>query len=395
MLRLVLVSLALSVSSALPSSTPVVDVGVPSDLPPRPVRDLKIAATPDGGLVLGVVSDLGPATQGRGVFTERTLGAWEWREGAWRPLGGVLNYDRARPVANLDLALDRAGTPVMAWNENSGDNDVVVFRAWRDGAWTDWRSRYIGISSPQSAKTRALAALGGEPLLVWGENLRQGVGTVLTLRRWQGNAWARSPRLNTSPYARQPSLALDVRGEATAAWIEGNVNEGQIVVARVDERGATPVGRPLTHGGPRYVTSPRLALDASARPVVAWAEDVDGQDTLFAARWTGQDWQALGGAVSTSFASAPSLTLDREGRPVLAWVEERAGVGQVHLARWTGQTWRASGSVNRDARRDARTPSVTLDVYGNVVLAWREDVGGIYRVQIERFAPGDFGGQGG
>ncbi|WP_216324320.1 hypothetical protein [Deinococcus aestuarii] len=354
----------------------------------QPVRDLQLAADREGRLVLALITDAGRATSGRGTFTARTVSAWRWNSGAWQPLGGVLNYDRPRPAANLNLALGAGGTPLLAWNENSGDNDVVVFRAWRGGAWTDWRTRYLGISSPQSAKTRALAAWQDEPVLVWGENPRQGPGTVLTLRRWQGGAWVRSTPLNgAGTSGRQPSLALDRRGGVTAAWLEGDVTASRVVVARLagdrwTRLGAAPGGR-----APTYLAAPRLALGRQGRPTVAWLEDVDGRDTLFVSRWDGGRWTALGGAVSLGFASAPSLVLDGAGRPVLAWVEERGGVGQVRLARWTDTAWQDLGTVNRDPGRDARSPSVAVDAPGNVVLAWREDTRGVYRVHLRRFTP--------
>lgn len=356
--------------------------------PARPVRDLRLAADRGGHLVLAVIADSGQATSGRGTFTARTVTAWEWTADTWRALGGVLNYDQPRPAANLNLALDAGGTPVLAWNENSGDNDVVVFRAWQGGAWTDWRARYLGISSPQAAKTRAVAAWQGDPVLVWGENPRQGPGTVLTLRRWRDGGWERSAPLNTpGTYGRQPALALGARGEVTAAWLEGDVDASQVVVARQAGAGWQRVGEPLARRGPTYVASPRLALDTRGTPTVAWLEDVDGRDTLFASRWTGGRWAALGGALSSGFASAPSLALGPAGRPVLAWVEERGGVGQVHLARWTGAAWQTFGTVNRDPARDARSPSVAVDSSGNVVLAWREDRGGRYGVELRRFTP--------
>lgn len=360
----------------------------PQTVASRPVRDLQLAADREGRLVLALVTDAGQATSGRGTFTARTVTAWRWAGGTWQPLGGVLNYDQPRPAANLNLSLDAGGTPVLAWNENSGDNDVVVFRAWRGGAWTDWRARYLGISSPQAAKTRALAAWQGEPVLVWGENPRQGPGTVLTLRRWRGGEWVRSAPLGKAGTSgRQPALAVDRGGRATVAWLEGDVNASRVVVAREEGEGWTRAGGAPGGRGPTYLASPRLALDGQGRPTVAWLEDVGGRDTLFAARLSGGRWTALGGAVSTGFALAPSLVLNAGGRPVLAWVEERGGVGQVRLARWTGTTWQNFGTVNRDPARDARSPSVVVDTSGNVVLAWREDTGGVYRVYLRRFTP--------
>ncbi|GAA5533034.1 hypothetical protein [Deinococcus aluminii] len=374
---------------AVASGTGGVQTVSPPTLPgATPVRDLQLAADSRGQLTLAIITDTVEASSGRGTFMARAVSAWRWAAGTWTPMGGILNYDQPRPAANLNLALDAGGTPILAWNENYGDNDVVVFRAWQGGAWTDWKTRYLGISSPQAAKMRALAAWQGAPMLLWGENVREGVGTVLTLRRWQDGEWLRSPPLNEGPgYARQPALALNGQGEATAAWVKGPIEAGQVVVKQQSGGHWTPLGQPFSRHPQSYVASPRLALNKGGQPTVAWLEDRGGRDTLFASRWTGSRWEALGGAISTGFASAPSLALDQGGQPVIAWVEERGGVGQVHLARWTGRAWQTYGPVNLDPAHDARSPSVVVDASGAPVLAWREDLGGRYGLQLRRFAP--------
>lgn len=261
----------------------------PPGLPVQaPDRDLQLAADQRGHLTLAAVTDSGEANSGRGIFTARTVRAWQWRAGTWSPMGEILNYDQPRPAANLNLALDSWGTPILAWNENYGDNDVVVFRAWQGGAWTDWKTRYLGISSPQAAKMRSLAAWQGSPVLMWGENVREGVGTVLTLRRWLGEEWERGAPLNRIPGpVRQPALALNAQGEVTVAWITGPIEAGQLVVQQQIHGRWTPLGPPFSRRRGTYLAALRLALNRDSRPTMAWLEDRGGRDTLFASRWTG------------------------------------------------------------------------------------------------------------
>ncbi|GGL08201.1 hypothetical protein GCM10010844_28720 [Deinococcus radiotolerans] len=362
------------------------DVLTPPRLPTgASIRDVQLAADPTGPVTLALITDAGAARSGRGTFMARTVQAWQWNAQEWTPMGGVLNYDQPRPAANLNLTLDAAGTPVLAWNENYGDNDVVVFRAWNGTGWTNWKDRYLGISSPQAAKMRAVGAQAGAPVLLWGENARQGTGTALTLRRWQDGSWSRSPVLNsTRGDVRQPTLALGAAQQVTTAWVQGPIDSGQVVVQR-DIGGTWEIlGSPVSRHAGRYVTAPRLALGPANQVTLAWLEDQSGQDTLFAASWTGSRWVFLGGAVSTAFASSPTLTLDRAGRPVLAWVEDHAGTGQIHLARWTGQSWTQTGPLNLNPNRDARSPAVVVDRAGQLIVAWREDISGTYRLQLRR-----------
>ncbi|WP_181392055.1 hypothetical protein [Deinococcus irradiatisoli] len=353
-----------------------------------PVREVQLAAAADGTLTLAVIADAGTASSRRGPFTARSLQAWNSAGEQWQALGGVLNYDQPRPIANLNLVLDNLGTPVLVWNENYGDNDVVVFRAFQGGQWTDWRARYIGDDLPYAARTRAVAAYGGEPVLAWGEYLRKPYGSRLTVRTWDGQTWTRSPAFNDiQAFSRTPAMALDAAGQPTVAWIQGDVLASNIYAKRWTGDHWEALGGVLNRHPETYLASTRMVMGAGEQPVVAWIEDVGGQDGLFASEWNGQTWIKLGGRIGNRFASAPSLALDRQGRPVLAWVEEHGSQGVIKLARWNGQSWQDFGPINRDPLRDARSPSLAVDQNNRLILAWREDQAGKYRVQLQRFGP--------
>ncbi|THF71542.1 hypothetical protein E7T06_02695 [Deinococcus sp. Arct2-2] len=363
-----------------------------------PVRELALAAAPDGSLVLAVMADSGTFNSGRGVFTARRLTAWRAESSgaalSWQPLGGSLNYDDPRPVSSLNLALDERGAPVLVWNENYGDNDIVVFRAFQNGAWTQWQPRYLGDDLPYAARTRAVAARNGEPVLAWGEWLRNPYGSRLTVRVWEESAktWRRGPAFNDiSAFSRTPALALNAAGLPTVAWLQGEVLDSNVFVKRWTGTAWEALGSSLNRRPNTYLASTRMVLNPQEQPVVAWLEDLDGEDALYVSAWSGSAWTALGGRLDTASASAPSLAVNRAGQPVAAWVEERGGVGRVRVARWQGGAWQdlggRGGAVNLDIKRDARSPSVAVDAAGAVVLAWREDVGGVYRVQLRRFGP--------
>lgn len=385
------------------SSPPVALLPVPTGATLRgPVRELALAAAPDGSLVLALMSDSGTFNSGRGLFTARRLTAWRAESTddngdapAWQPLGGSLNYDDPRPISSLNLALDEGGAPVLVWNENYGDNDVVVFRAYQNGAWTSWQPRYLGDDLPYAARTRAVAARNGEPVLAWGEWLRKPYGSRLTVRTWDEAArtWTRSPAFNdVSAFSRTPAIALNAAGQPTVAWLQGEVLESNVFAKRWTGTAWEALGGPLNRRPNSYLASTRMVLNPQEQPVVAWLEDQDGEDALYVSEWNGTAWTALGGRLGAASASAPSLAIGRNGQPVAAWVEERAGVGRVHVARWQGGVWQDLGSgnegaVNLNLKRDARSPSVAVDASGAVVLAWREDVGGVYRVQLRRFRP--------
>ncbi|AZI42485.1 hypothetical protein EHF33_06755 [Deinococcus psychrotolerans] len=382
---LLLASQAGAGGAGAPNSAQPSSIAAPPSLT-QPVRELQLAAAPDGSLILSLLSDSGEFFSGRGWFTGRELTAWRYG-GAWQPLGGVLNYDVPRPASTLNMALDERGQPLLVWNENYGDNDVVVMRAYENGAWTNWHSRYLGDDLPYAARTRAVAMRDGEPVLAWGEYLRKPYGSRLTVRKWDGQtSWVRSEAFNDiKAFSRTPALATDSAGRAVVAWLQGEVLTSNVYVSRQTSSTWEKLGGSLNRHPQRYLASTRLVLDDKEQPIVAWLEDLGGQDTLYASRWNGQAWQALGGPVNQHFAAAPSLAVTAEGQPVLAWVEEKGSTGQIKLARWTGAGWQAYGIQNLDPKKDARSPAVTVLPDGKLALAWREDVDGIYTVQLREF----------
>ncbi|THF85542.1 hypothetical protein E7T09_16455 [Deinococcus sp. KSM4-11] len=358
----------------------------PPALSADPVRELRIVATPSGDLLLATMQDHGGGHSWRGKFKARVLRVYRLSQGQWHALGGILNYNQPRPISNLDLATDAQGTPVAVWNENYGDNDVVVFRAYQQGAWTNWPDRYLGVSSPAAARTRAVAARAGEPVLIHGEYRgnpdRQ---TWLTYRAWDAAAqtWSRSVPVNDlTQYSRSPSVALDAQGRPVVAYLQGDVLGSAVLVKRWTGTAWETLGGPLNRGGPRYLASPVLTLDPAGRPTVAWIEDLAGMDALYVSSWNGQRWTARGGRLNATSATQPTLTLDRHGLPVVAWVEDTGSIGRVNAATWAAGAWRRL-EANTAHDRDARSPSLTSSAAG-VMLAWREDSGGRYRVRLAR-----------
>lgn len=360
-------------------------------LPPdtrAPVRELAVSARPNGTLLLAAIIDNGRFNSGRGTSTARVLRAWTGGPGGWTPTGDILNYRQPRPIASLNLVTDAQGGALLAWNENYGDNDVVEFRALTGGTWTDWGDRYLGDDLPYAARTRAVALWKGQPLLAWGEWLRDPGGSQLTVRTWNDSqeSWVRGPRFNDrTQFSRTPALTVTRAGQPIVAWLQGEVTASRVLAARWDGQAWQPLGGPLNRHAPGYVATTRLVLDGQDRPIAAWIEDHAGQDILYAARWDGQNWQPMGAQVSQGFATAPSLSTDAAGHAALAWVEEVNGTAQVHLARWTGQAWTLMGVQNRDSRRDARSPSLTTAPDGTLTLAWREDEAGTYRIELRQY----------
>ncbi|MFC6801159.1 hypothetical protein ACFQDE_04900 [Deinococcus caeni] len=78
---LTLLGAALACAASAGSSAPA-GRSLPSPVLTTPVREVAVAAAPDGTVFLAALSDSGRFSSGRGTFTARTLRAWKAAPGA-------------------------------------------------------------------------------------------------------------------------------------------------------------------------------------------------------------------------------------------------------------------------------------------------------------------------
>lgn len=133
--------------------------------------------------------------------------------------------------------------------------------------------------------------------------------------------------------------------------------------------------------------APSIQLDAQGRPWVVWMESWSNGVAIRVARWNGNAWEMVGGALNTTGeypinTSSPALRLDASGRPIVAWSDSR----YIYVDRWNGTAaWTriarlsASGGVP-----NAVTPTLEVDGQGRLVIMWSEGVDGAASIHVRR-----------
>ncbi len=152
------------------------------------------------------------------------------------------------------------------------------------------------------------------------------------------------------------------------------------------------LGSELNISSSQDAESPRLALDASGNPVVAWRENVPGQfGNIYVKRWDGANWVPLGNELDVNEplpAGSPSLALDTSGRPVVAWSENDGTSFNIYVKRWDGTSWLLQGSgLDTLLSQQAQYPKVAMDSLGYPVMVWEEQVGSAKRIYVKRRLP--------
>jgi hypothetical protein len=124
-----------------------------------------------------------------------------------------------------------------------------------------------------------------------------------------------------------------------------------------------------------------LTTDPSGAAVLAWVQQGPAGERSFdqvrAARWNGEQWEALGGVLNENPAhNAAQLTAVRgpDGQPWLGWSED-AGTAHVDsylISRWNGQAWSdpARYAVRRNLSDAGKSRAFTVTADNQPYLTW-------------------------
>jgi len=309
-------------------------------------------------------------TRGRAVKSaELRAGGAGWT----RPL--VLHRTRAgaRGVfpGYLDLAVNRRGRAVLAWETVDDDRDSVSARPRvqatvrrRSGGWAQTKT----LSTRRGDAVRPEVALDdrGRATVVWS----QGVGArsqVLTTSRAARGPWDEVRALSRRSRTGIPRVAFLPGGRLAVVWDFAPAGAAGIAVRRWSRGSGWSATEVLR--GPRSVGWLDAGIDRAGRVTAAWA---GRRGALWSAtvdasgRWTRERVAARG-----SVFSDLELAVNRRGDELLAWVSVNGGAHPLQVAyRRSGASW--SGVRNLTVRGDAWGPALALAPRGRATVVWSQ-----------------------
>ena len=320
-----------------------------------------------------------------------------------------------------DLAAAHDGAAIVSWTGYRGDAAAVVAAERRpDGRWSrphvvarGRRGLNAGLASigPEGVRgvrtPRAAFDGAGNATLVWEDGTREFPDNaappvkqqIWTAVRPRGGAFAK-PRLVSDPKrdARDPSLAVNGRGDAVVAWNSTrgrNLPGSRIGVAT--RRAGESFGRPRMLTPPGNAALPRAGLGESGDVGMVWTED----------RRKGGYWcgclalAGTRGSVDGGFARSRRLS----GRQVGNWGIGTSPRGDVFAVwqvagpragivddRVEGRLLRADGAIgalrNLSPRGDHDDPQALLWSDGTALSAWTRTRGPRDRIETVRVRVG-------
>jgi Big-like domain-containing protein len=321
------------------------------------------------GIVMGNgVTDLAGNTLS-GQFT------FDFDYPSWLPLGGAIPPVDAMGFQGFSTAVDDKGRTVVAWSEytastGTADSQVYVSR-WSGTAW-EALGGALNKDPTLGATWPSVAFRAGKLAVAFGQATAS--GGEIDVRTWDdvGKAWSASiagltPWV-TGASAYPISLALDSGGNPVVAWQRQGV-PAQILVKRWTGSAWSAFGAALNVVTTENVSAPKLALDASDRPIVAFLEYAPSSINAYVESWNGTAFDVLGGGPlnSATVPDPPAVAVDGTGRSVAAWAEG----AKVYVRIFNGTSAVGSSQVSA-AGITAGCPSITLDAALGLLVGWSD-----------------------
>lgn len=282
--------------------------------------------------------------------------------GLWRELAGSASGGGISGGAGLALepsvATDPSGNPVIAWADARNGNFEIYVLRYTGGAWTMLSG---------SAQGGGVSATAGS--------------------------------------SRQPSIALAADGSPVVAWIETTGTQSDVRVAQYDASANGGAGAWVALGGSLGAGGVSATghadgvhlVNTAAGLVAVWLDDSSGTTQVYARRFNGSTWAALGSAGGSGISAAPSdvsdLAVTTDGSKIaIAWARDNGSARQVYVKEYNGGSWQAlagsdTGTGVSNLTGDNWAPTLAYQG-GDLFVAWQRMLNGYQNLYAKRWTGG-------
>jgi hypothetical protein len=315
-----------------------------------------------------------------------------------------------------EVAIDSSGNVFAVWTQADGVGGPWVWaNRWTQGDGWGMAER-VQTNDVWAYDAQVVVDPTGNALATWRERTDEGL-YELWLSHWtRDEGWGAPERAETTKSVGKYQMAVDPSGHAIAVWSAGRGQGFDRGIWSARWTGAWEADEQVVDD--RRTRDPKVAFDANGNATAAWmywAGADTGGARIWAGRWTPDEgWDGitqlhgvgssgrcdeLEGLCTDGWSWDPALTVDGNGSALVAWAEvEEDADGQrldIWSRRWTsGQGWGDAERVD-DRDRGVGPPQVAFDATGTGVAAWSQE-GTLWSSRFERGCGNDgAGGAGG
>ncbi|MEV0587103.1 phospholipase D-like domain-containing protein [Nonomuraea sp. NPDC050310] len=184
---------------------------------------------------------------------------------------------------------------------------------------------------------------------------------------------------------RQPAVGVDSAGTAYLAWSEDGDCRGEHNIAVRTLSATGTLGATIWANAPEWggdQTRPRIAVTGAGAFTVVWEDGATG--TVRAARYASPASRTFG-PVAVGTGTRPDVAVDHAGAATVAWQETQHVYGKRLSPTGATLAGRTRLSVNAAAQHLA--PAVAVTGAGDSVVAWSDNLDGVWRVRVRGFTP--------
>ncbi len=302
-------------------------------------------AVDEGGDAVAVWSSPYPEGSPRAVVNDtiqaasKPVGASEWEPAVWVSEFGKAPSDKRFSMAP-QVAIDAEGEAVAVWEDQvENPSDVVVEASVKLPGSKTWGSPVV--LSKNAWRPQVAMNARGDAVAVW----TGGGGLYSATLSASSSTWQPPVPVSTIQ-AEHPHVAIDAQGDAVAAWesigTETNTVQAAVKLTEGAWGAPTSLSEPVaySHGYPPLY--PSLAIDAKGSAVAAWdgIRSPMGEGVQAAVLPAiGASWQASVRVAETEgFLVMPLVSMDEKGNGMAAWERGARANVAIEAANYDGSS---------------------------------------------------------
>src|SRR5882762_5425796 len=246
-------------------------------------------------------------------------------------------------------------------------------------------------NNPDFSFTPQLAVdLGGNIYVVWEDDTNTNTN-ILFSRSTDGGATFSAPKnlSNSSGFSSSPRIATDTHGSINVIWEDDTPGNLDVMFSHSTDGGltfSTPIN---VSNDPADSSGLQIVADTSGNLLVAWENDTLNLAIMFSRSTDGGVTFSTPARVSASAGAAvsPQMAVDPGGNISVVWVDVTFAHSDISFSRSAdhGATFSTPKSLSNNIGSSA-SPQVTVDLTGNINVAWENNGPGNFDIFFSRSA---------
>jgi hypothetical protein len=304
---------------------------------------------------------------------------------SWSPVSEISTGNKS--AGTLQIAVDPTGLATAIWRIYNGSKDIIQASTSQNGGeWTD----IVPISNLTDANSSPAIVVNDFGLVtaVWqSESIFSTTSVIQYSTSQSGGEWTAPTALSSVGGAsRNPQIAVDANGRATAVW-SGHNGSNYVIQARSSLNGAAWDDSYTISKPGQTSLNPQVAGNQAGLTTAVWTSNYGSTTEIqTSTSQSGGTWSATPTTISNPAqrSSSPQITVGLNGRATAVWSSDN-GTGNVIQTSTSLRNgpWDATTTTISDPTLYSDSPQVTADPNGRTTAVWFTEVAGTDRTVIQ------------